>query len=602
MARVEETRAAHTAGELPIASYVPALPEEPVLHTLRATRVTPPHAPAVGGQEWPTLPAHSTRTPHDSWATCDVPHGAIALLCQGYPSLGHPHAPQNHQGQSILGDWLIQQGQIVGEDPHYVAPIEPPAPAPHHQHHQFGYPPEQPQYTLEAVPPLSQYMPASYQYTPPPPHPAHAQMPPPPPPPPSAECQGERTRERRRLITTSTISVVSRLALEFKRDDATKLTTATLIKRLRISEPYAEAAVAHNLVDLALKAPESSFLDIIKAFSHLSLSLCTPKIQGSRTIWQGLSQGPADLPQNNLPKILAAQPETGLTYELDQRPEFYSVYLQELLLFRDKGIAVKKASVQNRYMKAEDLAEWLVSLLLPIDALLSHADLNSRFGSSPTGSLVSQYVIPLVARRWSGAALVLEEVNDLLVGDIEHNHNSSIRQEYVHGKYLAVNQSLSPIDTVDLSASIAENYGKAIGPVQRLCTTSLAALSKHKPDRAKIVTSQIASKAYYTGEIAGLRLAGREGLYPVCNRGRHRDMDVPVISERPAFEIAMMAEINAAWMTSIKLERGIFSKTLNYDDPFYHRVDCALTDKDVIDRATSHARRPHALRLADALQ
>jgi hypothetical protein len=93
-------------------------------------------------------------------------------------------------------------------------------------------------------------------------------------------------------------------------------------------------------------------------------------------------------------------------------------------------------------------------------------------------------------------------------------------------KYLAMNQSLSPIDTVDLGASIAENYGKAIGPVQRkLCTyrrshffnnfnrfsASLAALSKHKPDRAKIVTSQIASKAYYTGEIAGLRLAGRGG-------------------------------------------------------------------------------------------
>jgi len=95
-------------------------------------------------------------------------------------------------------------------------------------------------------------------------------------------------------------------------------------------------------------------------------------------------------------------------------------------------------------------------------------------------------------------------------------------------KYLAVNQSLSPIDSVDLGASIAENYGKAIGPVERklctysrsslfriftihFCTASLAALSKHKPDRAKTVTSQIASKAYYIGEIAGLRLAGRGG-------------------------------------------------------------------------------------------
>jgi hypothetical protein len=38
-------------------------------------------------------------------------------------------------------------------------------------------------------------------------------------------------------------------------------------------------------------------------------------------------------------------------------------------------------------------------------------------------------------------------------------------------KYLAINQSLSPIDTVDLGASIAETYGKAIGPVERkLCT------------------------------------------------------------------------------------------------------------------------------------
>jgi len=45
-----------------------------------------------------------------------------------------------------------------------------------------------------------------------------------------------------------------------------------LIQRLQISEPYAEAAMAHNLVDLALKAPESSFLDVIKAFSSLSLT------------------------------------------------------------------------------------------------------------------------------------------------------------------------------------------------------------------------------------------------------------------------------------------------------------------------------------------
>jgi phosphatidylinositol 4-kinase len=118
----------------------------------------------------------------------------------------------------------------------------------------------------------------------------------------------------------------------------------------------------------------------------------------------------------------------------------------------------------------------------------------------------------------SHGATIYSSGTGLTVRYYEAHHSSK--------KYLAINQSLSPIDTVDLGASIAENYGKAIGPVQRkLCTywrsrffnifdhfpASLAALSKHKPDRAKIVTSQIASKAYFTGEIAGLRLAGRGG-------------------------------------------------------------------------------------------
>ena len=44
-----------------------------------------------------------------------------------------------------------------------------------------------------------------------------------------------------------------------------------------------------------------------------------------------------------------------------------------------------------------------------------------------------------------------------------------------------------------------------------LLPASLAALSKHKPDRAKALASQIASKAYFAGEIAGLRLASRRG-------------------------------------------------------------------------------------------
>ena len=45
-----------------------------------------------------------------------------------------------------------------------------------------------------------------------------------------------------------------------------------LLQRLRSAEPTVEAAIAYNLVDLALEAPESSFMDIIKAFSIINRS------------------------------------------------------------------------------------------------------------------------------------------------------------------------------------------------------------------------------------------------------------------------------------------------------------------------------------------
>jgi phosphatidylinositol 4-kinase len=44
-----------------------------------------------------------------------------------------------------------------------------------------------------------------------------------------------------------------------------------------------------------------------------------------------------------------------------------------------------------------------------------------------------------------------------------------------------------------------------------MSVASLANLSSWKPDRAKILASQLASKGYFAGEAAGLRLASREG-------------------------------------------------------------------------------------------
>ncbi len=45
-----------------------------------------------------------------------------------------------------------------------------------------------------------------------------------------------------------------------------------LLQRLRSAEPTVEAAIAYNLVDLALIAPQASFVDIIRAFSSINRS------------------------------------------------------------------------------------------------------------------------------------------------------------------------------------------------------------------------------------------------------------------------------------------------------------------------------------------
>lgn len=96
------------------------------------------------------------------------------------------------------------------------------------------------------------------------------------------------SEDEKRLVGISTISVVTRLALEFEMEEVsdaffiatdftyinivqvTRLTISMLLQRLRSAEPTVEAAIAYNLVDLAISAPESSFVDIIRAFSSIN--------------------------------------------------------------------------------------------------------------------------------------------------------------------------------------------------------------------------------------------------------------------------------------------------------------------------------------------
>lgn len=105
-----------------------------------------------------------------------------------------------------------------------------------------------------------------------------------------------------------------------------------LLQRLRSAEPTVEAAIAYNLVDLALSAPDSSFADIIRVFSAINRSA-----------------NPDD-PRFSNNMVLAAQ--TRLSQELRRRPELYEVYLVELLtLFADKGVAIQNVAISNHHMK-----------------------------------------------------------------------------------------------------------------------------------------------------------------------------------------------------------------------------------------------------------
>ncbi|KIP08776.1 hypothetical protein PHLGIDRAFT_29437 [Phlebiopsis gigantea 11061_1 CR5-6] len=239
--------------------------------------------------------------------------------------------------------------------------------------------------------------------------------------------------DEKRLVGISTISVVTRLALEFQEEEVTRLTISMLLQRLRTAEPTVEAAIAYNLVDLALEAPEAAFADIIKVFSQInrSANLDDPRFS------------------NNM--VLAAQ--TRLARELRRRPELYELYLVELLtLFCDKGVAIQNIAISHHRAKVEALTEQLASLLLPIDALLSQPDFTIRpeTSSSLTTLFRNMWFICILfhftsaddkdqmAMEWQKPALariavktlpvVLDETHDTIVSDLEYS--PVIRKEY----------------------------------------------------------------------------------------------------------------------------------------------------------------------------
>ncbi|TDL24976.1 atypical/PIKK/PI4K protein kinase [Rickenella mellea] len=243
------------------------------------------------------------------------------------------------------------------------------------------------------------------------------------------------TDDEKRLIGISTIAVVTSLTLEFRIEEVTRLTISMLLQRLRTAEPTVEAAIAYNLVDLAIIAPENAFVDIIKAFSVINRSA-----------------NPDD-PRFSNNMVIAAQ--TRLAQKLRRRKEFYDTYLVELLvLFLDKGVAIQNASISNQHLKTDEMVEQLGALLLPIDALLAqedfipHLEATSeivtlfrnlwflcvlfRFSSPEDRSEPStEWQLSALTRiAMKTPRLVLEESHDYASSELEYN--AVIRQEYAH--------------------------------------------------------------------------------------------------------------------------------------------------------------------------
>ncbi|KAF9265698.1 hypothetical protein L218DRAFT_986377 [Marasmius fiardii PR-910] len=250
---------------------------------------------------------------------------------------------------------------------------------------------------------------------------------------PSAESGlGGLTEDERRLVGITTISVVTKLALEFDSVEVTRLTISMLLQRLRSAEPTVEAAIAYNLVDLAVSAPDAAFVDIIRVFSTINRSA-----------------NPED-PRFSNNMVLAAQ--TRLAQELYRRPKLYELYLVELLtLFADKGVAIQNAKIADPHAKIDNMTEQLAGLLLPVDALLSHKDFNPQVDTRAT--LVSlfrsmwflctlfhftvdekeanamEWLRPALARiAVKTPATVSEASHESVTSDVEYN--AVIKQDY----------------------------------------------------------------------------------------------------------------------------------------------------------------------------
>lgn len=211
----------------------------------------------------------------------------------------------------------------------------------------------------------------------------------------------QRSDDEKRIIHLSIVTIVSRLALEINRPEVTGLAISMLLQRLRTADGDAEGAILNNLVPLALAGPKNTFVDVVRALTHVSRSAMTGGVnrRNGRAVQAAqlrLARGLGALREDDDGAVVDTSDEVKAEIESDEdrvaasgRKELYLVDL--LQLFTEKGLATQSGNSGAGSSKAEqaELSADLASLLPPIAALLSHDDINPQL--APSGEMVSLF-------------------------------------------------------------------------------------------------------------------------------------------------------------------------------------------------------------------
>ncbi|BEI82759.1 hypothetical protein CcaverHIS002_0306270 [Cutaneotrichosporon cavernicola] len=229
--------------------------------------------------------------------------------------------------------------------------------------------------------------------------------------------------------------------------------------------------------------------------------------------------------------------------------------------------------------------------------------------------------------------------------------------------YLNESRDVLLIDSVEMGAGLALHFSKAISRLDRQ-ETMMPVIGGWQSDCSNLVVSQYAAKNYYDGELSGARHILREGLQslqkdaPATTSNKERlafksqmadainkvhtkdalsivemrrlllravsvliaspNMDADIlhclvelpmaasmlgtwlVRQRSEAEIALMGEISAGWLSTIREHKGLFSSSMNYHDPFETPIEYTPSDKKTMDvekKKADRLLRPHLLLL-----